>query len=70
MYFTNVFYLTQEIQTTVTSTCNEYFKKLITEICSTPFFILSLQNPLYLLQLEHISIWTHHTASVQEPRVY
>ena len=58
--FSNVFYLTQDIQDVVISTCNQY--KTLNEILHIHFSILGLQNGVYFPRW-HIQI--RHTSSTQ-----
>lgn len=42
-------------------------KDLINEMIYSLFYILSLQNPVCILHLEHFTIQTGHISSAQEP---
>lgn len=55
-----IFYLTKYIQNIIISMHNQY---------KNAFFILSLQNPIPILYLQHISIQISPNSSVQPPSV-
>lgn len=60
----NRFYLTHYTQNIIISTCNQYKNHWI-----FIFLVINLQNPVSILHLQNISIWTSHISSGQKPPV-